>query len=130
MVNIDSLKKTFEDHGISAKEFDDFLKGRLNLEVIKDLKTCWDKHTLSLYTKKTYNDFDECVRNTLNRIGLGKYSFNVICDETNNPPEIIDSQKLRVIIRFCALTYGSFYETEYTLPDAFEQLELKKHLLV
>jgi len=127
---MDSLKETFEKHGISAKEFDDFLKGRLNLEVIKDLKTCWDKHALSFYTKKTYNDFEECVRNALNRIGLGEHSFGVVCDERNNPPEIIDSQKLRVAIRFCALIYGSFYETEYTLPDAFEQLELKKHLLV
>jgi len=129
MVNVDSLKKTFEDHGIFAKEFDDFLKGRLNLEVIKDLKTCWDNHILNLYTKQTYNDFKECVRNTLNRIGLEKYSFNVICDERNNSPEVLDSQKLRVAIGFCSLIYGSFYETEYTLPDAFEQLELKKHLL-
>jgi len=129
MVNVDSLKKTFEDHGISTKEFDDFLKGRLNLEVIKDLKTCWDNHISNLYTKKTYNDFEECVRNSLNRIGLGKYPFGVVCDERNNPPEIIDSQKIRVALRFCALTYGSFYETEYTLPDAFVQLELKKHLL-
>ena len=37
MVNIDNLKEAFEKHGISAKEYDDFLKGRLNLEVIKDL---------------------------------------------------------------------------------------------
>ena len=129
MDNIDSLKGSFDKHWISTKEFDDFLKGRSNLEVIKDLKTCWDNHILNLYTKKLYNDFEECVRNTLNRIGLGKYSFNVICDERNNSPEVINNQKLRVTIIFNALIHASFYETEYTLPDAFEQLEFKKHLL-
>lgn len=93
-------------------------------KVLTDLKKCWDKNSFNFNIKPTREDFKQYLENSLIDLKMNNYIYVITCDETNNSPEIIDINKLKIRVDFKSYNYNVYY-ADYILPDAFEQLELK-----
>jgi len=90
-------------------------------KVLKDLEVCWVENACEFNDYQTRQKFIRCVENTLKTLQLNNYKHDIVCDEQNNTPEIINEEKIALKLIF--KSHSGYYERNYTLPDDFFKLQ-------
>ena len=90
-------------------------------KVLKDLKTCWDENTFEPIHSKTHKKFVKCVEDSLKKYGIAHYQHEIVCDETNNTPDVVMKQKIKLDLNF--KHSQGYYCRVYTLPDDFDKIQ-------
>ena len=89
-------------------------------EVLKKLQKFWVENTFEFNNYQTRKKILGCVEDTLKTLQLNDYKHNIICDERNNTPEIMNEDKVVVTLNFKARS--GYYERNYILPDDFSKI--------
>lgn len=91
------------------------------MKVLKDLQASWVENAFEPIHNETRKKFVKCVEDSLKKYGLADYQHEIVCDETNNPIDVVMQQKIRLNLNF-KHSQGYYYRV-YTLPDDFDKIQ-------